>query len=849
MIIFDQQYMPIMIFIMLCFAGLMVMFYFLLRSMDEMNRNLRNERNELTQMLHGMEKRLAQLLVRHQGDTRTAGAVFDESRDAGIVSDEADVTLAPLPSASSIHTLPVGGLSISPVAPVSLTSEDLPVTPVAPVSDGMVDETANRDGFAVQQEKTIHAQVDASYPDGVMVPEPEDMQGALLASNAEGLMRFDEDIAAYTEAAEFDDAVEDVDGECEGDAFFAPEVFGESESEDESGMAESHGMLADNGLFIQESNEEERDVYGDNQDALSGAYPAGPELPEAVSSDEGDLAGDDLTPHAADAIAYTDIDTTFVEALPEIEMPISSLTGVTGGIIIHEPATAGVSTEYDGSDGALEPHGAMELIELMEPVVSVETADGAVAGEPDDQNFSGDNEESDRVAFVEEAPSSIGMAEIGSDDLYLETHDSTVSESASSVSSAASLDLPDLHLSGEKKAVEKQGLFLFTPEDAAIQNADDAPDFTMDGGELPSLIPQADSGGLSIVNESSLPFWQDEDDEENVIQLTSDEIVYDADESPEASDQQFPGSESGEIFSDFIMSNEPAHEPAKNMSVTSSAAEDEYVFSSDEEEGALPDDAELAEYNEYAGGTGEPAGSATTLYDTSLSDAGDTVEASPSSAEGLDDVIDMDSALAKALLEFGIRDDDVADGQRYLSDTARNSSVSGNIATVLHKDVAGSVGFLEGDVDDQVTLENTGAVGAVESGEPAGYSDLDDGAEDDSASFEFLWEDDTVSTENGPSGLSEDDSADEFAFTDESDAGPLDSVSLAKHELAETGDGERFEDDGQTILPGFFEGEEPVELSTSFIENPAAVSAADSAKVKSVSAKEQDNIVEYIVPE
>lgn len=44
-----------MVFMMLCFAGMAAMFYFILRALDELSRELRGERSQLVGLLQSME--------------------------------------------------------------------------------------------------------------------------------------------------------------------------------------------------------------------------------------------------------------------------------------------------------------------------------------------------------------------------------------------------------------------------------------------------------------------------------------------------------------------------------------------------------------------------------------------------------------------------------------------------------------------------------------------------------------------------------------------------------------------------------------------------------------------------
>ena len=95
-----------MIFMMLCFAGMAAMFYFILRGLDELTRELRGERTQLIGIMQSVESsvellvRAAQLSLKHQ-----AGRAAATSPDA--VQNKQTVTFAtgesPLQKAAEIR--------------------------------------------------------------------------------------------------------------------------------------------------------------------------------------------------------------------------------------------------------------------------------------------------------------------------------------------------------------------------------------------------------------------------------------------------------------------------------------------------------------------------------------------------------------------------------------------------------------------------------------------------------------------------------------------------------------------------------------------------------------------------
>lgn len=55
---FEEMLTPFMVFMLLCFIGLMVMFFFMLRSIDDLSRSIRSERSAMLEQLRSIEERL-----------------------------------------------------------------------------------------------------------------------------------------------------------------------------------------------------------------------------------------------------------------------------------------------------------------------------------------------------------------------------------------------------------------------------------------------------------------------------------------------------------------------------------------------------------------------------------------------------------------------------------------------------------------------------------------------------------------------------------------------------------------------------------------------------------------------
>lgn len=102
MVFFDQQYTPFMVFMLLCFAGLMVMFYFMLRSMEELARSMRDERNDITMTLRAIEKRISQLVTLQRTDlpaAMVAGWEKEARKEHAKAEGKADPEEGPAPAA------------------------------------------------------------------------------------------------------------------------------------------------------------------------------------------------------------------------------------------------------------------------------------------------------------------------------------------------------------------------------------------------------------------------------------------------------------------------------------------------------------------------------------------------------------------------------------------------------------------------------------------------------------------------------------------------------------------------------------------------------------------------------
>jgi len=72
-----------MIFMMLCFAGMAAMFYFILRGLDELSRELRGERSQLVGLMQSMEASLDLLVKSAQISLKRQAAQDQAGKETG----------------------------------------------------------------------------------------------------------------------------------------------------------------------------------------------------------------------------------------------------------------------------------------------------------------------------------------------------------------------------------------------------------------------------------------------------------------------------------------------------------------------------------------------------------------------------------------------------------------------------------------------------------------------------------------------------------------------------------------------------------------------------------------------
>ena len=131
---FDQVTL-FMVFLMLCFAGIAAMFYFILRGLDELSRELKGERSQLIGLLQSMEAsvdilvKVAQISVRSQAGANQAGgqlggqaaasklvssgAVASQSVASQPITNQPPINLAETRAAQNLAAKAAAGLNLN----------------------------------------------------------------------------------------------------------------------------------------------------------------------------------------------------------------------------------------------------------------------------------------------------------------------------------------------------------------------------------------------------------------------------------------------------------------------------------------------------------------------------------------------------------------------------------------------------------------------------------------------------------------------------------------------------------------------------------------------------------------
>ncbi|WBF68344.1 hypothetical protein LN040_04370 [Desulfovibrio subterraneus] len=766
MLILSQQYTIFMVFILLCFAGLMVMFYFMLRSMEEMTRSIRNERNSMNEVLRSIEKRMAQLvtLQRHeqtlteatQANTPKRGVHFN--REGEVVFGDAD---APFDRAGNVEAGAVSG---------------------------------------------------SAFPAGIAVG----VAGATLLAGAEpatagteATVSVVEDSAAYSEAAEFDGTYESEDivqhvFEPAADGSVDSEVDSEADSSGfDAGVFEpvadaEGGLKADDDFrpFTPEAMDSDMQEQGMQPDSDAG-QPAPASMDSASIDFDGVGAGAAAGEHdwQFDADVYAEhnvqaggaVDTETVGAAPEV-------SSVRADAVDEEGAGTedSVYSSQDGEGQEADEHidytlsSDSGLPDLHMDVSLASRKVDTVRGVLDIHTITGGDdilEEDLKEIAASAVRRPVHTPEPAEDYVFSSAADGAVDEDAPA--QPYFKQVPDLHLDGFARPAsavaaprqpERKGLFLFEPEvdpdvDSVVEPEQSATvvedDYVAsdDGGfdfsSAPDTIPNelsGDNAGDSVIAETverprpvyrfSNIFGDDDEldeaegDDDDIILLTPDEIVRD----------------------EFVQ------EPDSGLP-------DELP---DELAGELSDDVSDDVSDDLAGDAGD-------MFTSAASQP--TVQEPVYVSDELDEPIDMDSALAKALAAVGLDDGTQAAGtNRYFPDTPEVEKVSS---------VSREPGV-------------SGVSGSLNESDTQAEADLPD----------FMWEDDTLPAQKSVA------SADDFDFSPASDEGdPADD---------------------QDVLPGFFEAEESDNVMPEAELSRQEDTTEEREKAGDGTAR---NITDFIVPE
>ena len=796
MLILSQQYTIFMVFILLCFAGLMVMFYFMLRSMEEMTRSIRNERNSMNEVLRSIEKRMAQLvtLQRHeqtlteatQANTPKRGVHFN--REGEVVFGDAD---APFDRAGNVEAGAVSGSAFPAGIAVGVAGATL-LAGAEPATAGTVATVSVVDDSAAYSEA---AEFDGTY-------EPEDIVQHVFEPAADGSV--DSEVDSEADSSVDSEADSSIDDEADSSGF-------------DSGVFEPvadavGGLKADDDFrpFTPEAMDSDMQEQGMQPDSDAGQPAPAPMDSASIDFDgvdAGAAAGEHDWQFDADVYAEHDVqaggavDTETVGVAPEV-------SSVRTDAVDEEDAGTedSVYSLQDGEGQEADEHidytlsSDSGLPDLHMDVSLASRKVDTVRGVLDIHTIPGGDdilEEDLKEIAASAVRRPVHTSEPAEDYVFSSAADDAVDEDAAA--QPYFKQVPDLHLDGFARPAsavaaprqpERKGLFLFEPEvdsdvDSVVEPEQSATvvedDYVAsdDGGfdfsSAPDTIPNelsGDNAGDSVIAETverprpvyrfSNIFGDDDEldeaegveEDDDIILLTPDEIVRD--EFVQEPDSGLPDELPGEL--------------------------------TDELPGELTD--ELAD--------AEPDDQSDDLSDDLAGDAGDMFTSADSQSavqepvyvsDELDEPIDMDSALAKALAAVGLDDGtQAADTNRYFSDTPEVEKVSS---------VSREPGV-------------SGVSGSLNESDAQAEADLPD----------FMWEDDTLPAQK--SGAS----ADDFDFSPASDEGdPADD---------------------QDVLPGFFEAEESDNVMPEAELSRQEDTAEEREKAGDGTAR---NITDFIVPE
>ncbi|UZP68570.1 hypothetical protein N1030_06250 [Desulfovibrio mangrovi] len=608
MLILSQQYTLFMVFILLCFAGLMVMFYFMLRSMEEMTRSIREERNSMNEVLRSIEKRIAQLvtLQRHEqtlsevSQTAAPKKGVHYNRDGEVVFEEAVVPFA---------------------------------------------EAGNADAGASSG---------SAFPAGVVAG----IAGAAITAGvqkASGAVTVVDDSAAYSEAVEFDDAqaAEELDGTEYGaleTAGSEPATAGETVSFESEDSLYFDGNIASDacedtivyGLPDEIERQGDGQVADNDTNAQGWQFDAGDSVEVSSPADEYSVSASYVVTEVAEEGIPFDTAGSELPLSGQFAEAEEGIGQVPDQLLGEEPVFA--PAETDDVFGETEPEELLGVPAEVHPAVLKDATDSLPRDLPINYDEMTAEPESgaDEILPAEELEMMAAGVEdessVSSDEVFELPLDAVADGETSSelgeigdTSVREFREVPDLHLEGLERpatgrAPEKRGLFLFSPEDE-----------------------EAEQGlGVGVV--------EDEDSFGFAPEAEADHLGIAASDTPVAEERPRPEYRFSNIFDDEEECEAVGVDDVILLTPDEIVREDEdgiAFFDPDESLGVDEEDDTLVDMVE---------------------DENNIVP------EGLDDPVDMDSALAKALAAAGIDNDTpAADGHRYLSDVTEDA-VSGSVS-------------------------------------------------------------------------------------------------------------------------------------------------------------------------
>lgn len=612
----DQPYTAFMLFMLLCFSGLMVMFFFMQRSIEELTRRMRDERNEVMEALRAVEKRLSQVTAPQR--TATSGGHVHFGRDGRVVfaENEGADTSAAEPGTAELSAGAGAYAGSDPQAPGEYFSADDP---------SAYSEAAERDD-AEPAPAVVLPELDIQHPGNAGKNDATSRMGRGLQ-----LAGDDAVIPAKTPSALFEESRDEA---AQGSAKHPAE--------------DSAGSPFDITEFLQLSRQEEdpgkkrrSERRGKDKTAVPltlDPYPAAVMAGIAVGSDEpeGEVpAGDFRMPDAADAAEAAR------ESAEDHAHPLFS---------VQQGADEEAGADAEDVIVTASRRAGEKAAGL--PAESFDMQDGGAADGPD---FTSDfmHGIGSRTLPDEVVPEAMpGLmqadtaADTGEDDESLESlYTAYGMESDGQAGTAVTEDS-----NGPVGPVGPVGSV--GPEFAPVYGRGTA-QVLYEAQEDDSSAHDASAYDTSVYDTP-------EDDDEEVILLTPEEIVEDDEDDPVASvrypaaREDYFGKGGGRLFSFFDEEEEEAARPVQTAGSEDYAPADRSLTAAD----APVDDAE-AEVFSVSG-----------VFSGSAETSGPDGAAIPADDDS-DAPIDMDSALAKALAAAGITDDaPPADGSRYLSDAS-----------------------------------------------------------------------------------------------------------------------------------------------------------------------------------